>query len=61
MNITDLVPEYFPSRYQLALALKLRPAAVYQWKDGKVPPLRAYQVLELLARRQKPEDQHGTA
>ena len=48
MNLTDIIPSRFPSRYALARALGIRPSAVYAWKDGELPLLRAYQVRELV-------------
>jgi hypothetical protein len=47
MNITDLIPSVFPSRYALARALGIRPSAVYAWPNGELPPLRVYQIKEI--------------
>ena len=45
----DAIKE-FESPLGLATALGITRAAIYQWGDT-VPPLRAYQIRELLARR----------
>lgn len=47
---TDQAIEHFKSVRQLAAALGISVQAVYGWR-GTVPPLREYQIREILARR----------
>jgi len=49
---TEDAIEQFGSPLGLATALGITRAAIYQWGDT-VPPLRAYQIQELLSRRKE--------
>lgn len=49
MNTKDAI-EQFGSIKELAKALGITQPAIYQWGDT-VPPLRAYQISELIAER----------
>ena len=50
----------FGSTRQLAAALGLSVQAIYQWGED-VPPLRAYQINDLLANRAKPDNNEQQA
>ena len=43
----------FKTQKLLAKALKIDQSAVSKWKDDKIPPLREYQIKEILAKRKK--------
>lgn len=52
MKTSDALKEFGGSARELAAALGITREAVYQWGET-VPPLRAYQIRELLAERVK--------
>jgi hypothetical protein len=54
MKLDDAIA-HFGSRRALAEALKISQAAIAQW-EGEVPPLRQYQIRELMQERPKPEE-----
>lgn len=51
MKTSDILREFNNSVRELAGALGITREAVYQWGES-VPPLRAYQIKELLEQRQ---------
>lgn len=51
----DTAVRHFGSKRRLALALGLHPQAVYQWGD-RIPPLRQYQIAELIGKAKAGED-----
>jgi len=52
MKTSDALQAFNGSARELAEALGITREAVYQWGET-VPPLRAYQIRDLLAKRQK--------
>jgi hypothetical protein len=50
----------FGSIKELAVALGITQPAIYQW-GVDVPPLRAYQINDLLAKRAKPDNNEQQA
>ena len=59
MKTTEAINE-FGSVRKLALALGVSVQAIYKWGDA-VPPLRAYQIRELVQARTEGQDQHQKA
>ena len=50
MKTAEAIAKFNESTRELAEALGISTAAVYQWGDS-VPELRAYQIREIIARR----------
>ena len=54
MNMEEALA-VFGTRYKIADALGLSRQAVYQWEE--IPPLRVYQLKEIIAKQQQQEAQ----
>jgi hypothetical protein len=52
MKTEDAIKEFGNSVRELAQALGITREAIYQWGE-EVPPLRMYQIREIIARREK--------
>lgn len=51
MKVADLIPSVFPTTQEMCVALGVTKAAVSQWRKEGIPPLRQFQIREVIRER----------